>query len=270
MKKLFIFVLIALLAFFAACVGPSGKGIRVEVKVNSPLRSNQETVLMVNLFNGGDATAKNIEVELSGLSDRWLVDGKSFEGTSIKEIDEILSLKGKEVKGPLIQWSLKAPLRETPFDYNYKIKVRYDYTTDYEGVVKVVSPSYFTKKNEKGGVKGNVNSRAPVIIEIVAPEENKELISSGTSVVVKVVVKNVGKGEIVNDRVKIEESRKIECRNNEILFERKEGKQAKEAEIYCNLKVKGLDYETVEPIMKISYRYEISQEGKIRVEPLPT
>ena len=222
MKKLFIFVLIALLAFFAACVGPSGKGIRVEVKVNSPLRSNQETVLMVNLFNGGDATAKNIEVELSGLSDRWLVDGKSFEGTSIKEIDEILSLKGKEVKGPLIQWSLKAPLRETPFDYSYKIKVRYDYTTDYEGVVKVVSPSYFTKKNEKGGVKGNVNSRAPVIIEIVA------------------------------------------------LFERKEGKQAKEAEIYCNLKVKGLDYETVEPIMKISYRYEISQEGKIRVEPLPT
>jgi len=270
MKKLILFTLIALIALFAACVGPSGKGIRIEVKVSSPLKSNQETVLMVNLFNNGDASAKNIEVELSGLSDRWLVDGKTFEGTSIKEIDEIPFLKGKEMKGPLIQWNLKAPSRETSFDYNYQIKVRYNYETNYEGVIKVVSASYFTKKNEKGKVEGNVNSRAPVIIEIVAPEENEELISTGTSVLVKVVVKNVGGGEIVNDKVKIEETRKIECQSDEILFERKEGKQAKEAEIYCNLQVEGLDYETVEPVIKLNYRYEISKEGKIRVEPLPT
>jgi|GEM_PF-5295324 len=270
MKKFIIFTLIALIALFAACVEPAGRGIRIEVKVNSPLKSNQETVLMVILFNNGDAPAKNIQVELSGLSDRWLVDGKPFEGTAIKEVDEIPFLKEKEMKGPLIQWNLKAPSRETSFDYSYKIKVRYDYETSYEGVIKVVSASYFTEKNEKGAVKGNVNSRAPVTIEILAPEENKELISRGTSVLVKVVVKNVGGGEIVNDRVKVEESRKIRCQTNEILFERKEGKQAKVAEIYCNLQVEGLDYETVEPVMKISYRYEILKEGKIRVEPLLT
>jgi hypothetical protein len=265
LKKL---VVLFPIVFLAGCInlGGGGTGSGISIVSFSPSDSSVEpgtpVLLTLVVENRGGADARNIRVELGGLTDDWQIDGRS---RTISDLGHADSARGITTSpGDSIDWTLVPPGLSNKLDYQAVAQVTYDYSTTLDTLIRATSFDYYRTNKPKTGVIGPSSvSNGPVSISVKAPNS----VFAGSSVPVYFEFHNTASGRVVGpaiDTLNIQVSGSgVSCAKSSVKLI-----QGKDASVRCDASTGGVStFKDFRVTISISYTYQLTSITTISVLP---
>jgi Tfp pilus assembly major pilin PilA len=160
----------------AGCVGqPSGgagaggsAGIVISELLASPpqVYSGGSVVVSANLKNLGQSTPTKVTASIFGLESWSLTTTNQNLQDSLIGADPTIGQQGGETTAV---WTGTAPSKDVVVSYPFIVRVTYDYTTKFNGVMKAVTGDYYRQTNEQGGVVSQSFTSGPLSIAVKVP-----------------------------------------------------------------------------------------------------
>lgn len=245
--------------------GAAGKGLTIEqIKYKPEVVSEETVIIEAKIKNRGNFDARNVDLEILGLTDEWKIDGETLTPGSPKRIISFPTLLGDPKFNGEEQtaiWTLTAPIKTSPITYPFTIKLTYDYSSKYEALVRVVSPTF----REKGRLIDQKVTPGPISASIKSDEWR----ATAGFVNVELTISNVGGGEVLNGVILLSNLKNLICPQEVLRFSSKDSQFEKEVKTTCRINVGSFnDFSDVEISFNLDYRYSIKQDKSIRVKPL--
>lgn len=265
MKRLVIFLL-PMLVLLAGCTTMGGSGSGVIIKSTSILPDGDVEpgmALSLNtvIQNGGVGTAKNVRVEIVGLTDEWSVSpGRTQNVGDMFAADPSRNSPGSETS---VDWTLIAPGKSNDITYTGYVRLTYNYETTLDAQIQAVSmEEYKQNPQNKGGVASQSVTSGPISISVTAPNA---IISGGTGrVPIYFSIQNIGSGKVRNDKLALTITGATCSRTDVTLIE------GKSASVSCSINIAGVNNLKNFPIsVRTTYEYRIESPFSITVLKTP-
>jgi hypothetical protein len=205
------------IALVAGCSGDGGglvsskdivyqEGVEI-ISINShPDFVLEKDTIDVDLViqNKGDQKANNIKANLFQLSDFELENSKATQ--EIESLDKPLPEYDIEGEQNVFFWTLRAPpIYDESQTRSVKARVTYDYESYASANTYTISKQEFVEKGEAAVKQEKTSTTGPVAVEIIAPEyKTISPDSPETQITFSVVLKNLGRGRVLDDLVKVD------------------------------------------------------------------
>ncbi|HLC39865.1 MAG TPA: hypothetical protein VJJ76_03205 [archaeon] len=258
------------IVFLAGCIqlggGGAGTGPGLSINSFSPSDTQVEpgttVVLTLILENRGNSIARNIRIELGGLTDDWQIDGRS---RSIPDLDKADPSRGvNTAPRDTLDWTLVPPGLSNKLDYQAVAQVTYDYSTTLDTLIRATSQDYWRTNKPKTGVIGPSNvATGPISVTVKAPNS----VFAGSSVPVYFEFHNTASGRVVGpaiDTVNVQISGSgISCQKSQVKLI-----QGKDGFLRCDASTGGVStFKDFRVSMTASYAYQLTSITTISVLP---
>ncbi len=227
MKRLSILLSIFLIIVISGCIDDNGT-VTVSTKDgvaitdlsfdHSPVYGKDNVVLRLEVQNVGGSRAELKKIQVYGVDfgssgGDWIIRGnglreldKSFiqanlpSGGDLYQPDPVIEIEGAT---DYYEWKLRAPSGVTSeTDYDFRVRVEYNYNTTYSGIIRVIDDNYLQSLNEEerqklyssGGIVSSELTNGPIS---VIPFSGRHFIIDPTDLgdrIMKFKIENVGKG----------------------------------------------------------------------------
>jgi len=262
MKKSIIFLLL-IFVFLAGCTqtsgGGSGPGVVIKSSAVIPtgdVEPGSPLTLDAIIQNDGVATARNVRVDIVGLTDEWGISpGRSQVIGDLFSSDPSRGVAGSEIP---LDWSLTPPGKANDMTYNGYIRVTYSYDTTLDAQIQIVTLQEYKQNGVQGGIIEQSATAGPVSLSAVT---QNAIISGGVGrVPVTISIQNNGPGKIMGDRLIFTVSG-INCLRNDItLIEGTSGT------LSCSIDTSGVaNLKDIPITVRTSYDYWVESPFSITV-----
>jgi len=264
LKKLIVLFPIVLLAGCISIGGTSGTGSGLSIVSFSPSDTTVEpgapVLLTLVVKNQGGDVARNIRVELGGLTDDWQIDGRS---RTISDMDHADSSRGiTTAPEDSTDWTLVGPALSNQLDYQTSATVNYGYSTTLDTLIRASTFDNYRLNKPKTGVIGPSSvSNGPVSISVKAPNS----VFAGTNVPIYFEFHNIASGRVVGpaiDTLNVQISGSgVSCQKNVVKLI-----QGKDGSLRCDASTSGVattkDFRVT---ISVSYTYSMTATTSITV-----
>jgi len=277
MRKLAILSVLTLVVFFSGCLRQAGKEVGggtqgVVITSFSPdistIPPGETVTFSLDVENVGGREAKNVKATLYGAANAWTCTPSLDQ--SINSLFPPDPVAGTPGETDTFVWDCTAPDVPTEIPQDFYVDVYYDYTTEATGVLIVAEESYLKSLSSKerqefystGGLKQLSVSSAPVSIDVVIPRP----LIRGRDLTVRVIIRNVGGGKIVDDKLKSFETSGIDCSIQEGVVKLVRGE---ERTLRCSVSDVGNIVKKAEiPFtIKLEYTYVVQSSTSVTIKP---
>jgi len=264
MKRLLIFLLL-ILVFLAGCTTSGGGGSGVIIRSTSILPDGSvEPGIPISLNtivqNSGIGTARNVRLEIVGLTDEWLISpGRTQNIGDMFAADPSRNSPGSETS---VDWTLTAPGKSNDITYSGYVRLTYSYETTLDAQIQAVSSNEYKQSGQKGGIVSQSVTSGPISISVTAPNA---IISGGTGrIPIQFSIQNIGSGKVRSDRLTLTITGATCSRTDVTLIE------GTSASLSCSINTAGVNDLKNFPIsVKTSYEYRIESPISITVLKTP-
>ncbi|TAL46823.1 hypothetical protein EPN87_04355 [archaeon] len=215
----------------AGCVGqPSGggagsagsAGVVVSSLTASPpqVYSTGSVVISAGISNLGQATPTKVTANVFGLEGWFLKATNTNLQESLIGADPTIGQQGGETTAV---WTGTAPTKDVVVSYPFIVRVTYDYTTKFNGVMKAVTGDYYRQTSQQGGVVSQSFTSGPLSIAVKVPS----VIAPASKVPIQFEITNVGGGRVCKvdtctgadlDKLTYAGSDKVKCSGTETVL----------------------------------------------------
>lgn len=246
-------------------IGGKGSALNIEqLRFKPEVFSGESIVIEVKIKNRGIYDAKNVVLNLLGLTDEWKIDGEPLTSNHPKRTVSFPTLLGDpKLNGEeqIAIWQLTVPNKVTTLTYPFTIKLNYDYKSRYEALVRTVSPTF----REKGRLLDQKITPGPIVVSLKSDEWRV----IGTFTSVELTITNSGGGEVVDRIITLKNLKNIECPQTTLTFSTKDSQIEKEITTTCKILTGSVqEFNDIEISFDLEYRYSIKQDKSIKVKPL--
>jgi len=228
-----------------------------------------DVIVPIIVKNVGEKDAKNVEVELLGLTDDWSISpGRKIPLPDLIAADPSRGLE--EGQQEYKEWIIRGPSKDVELSYDMEAKLTYDYQTVSTSLVRVVSSDYFREKNKGGGLKTSEYTGGPLLVNIKVPTS---VISGGDGTVpIQFEIQNTGGGRVYwpgsdgkggnLDKIKVSVEGISDCADDVRLIDGKSGF------ISCRKSVSGVDdFKDFSVTLTLDYGYYSTAPSSITILP---
>lgn len=264
MKRWIIFLL-PIFVFLAGCTtsgGGSGVIIKsVNILPDGSVEPGMTLSLNALVENSGFGTARNVRLEIIGLTDEWLISpGRTQNIGDMFASDPSRNSPGSEQS---VDWALTAPGKSNDITYTGYVRLTYSYETTLDAQIQAVSMGeYKQNPKNKGGVVSQSVTSGPISISVTAPNA---IISSGTGrVPIYFSIQNIGSGKVRSDMLSLTVTGATCSRTDVTLIE------GKSASLSCSINTAGVsDLKNFPISIRTNYEYRIESPFSITVLKSP-
>lgn len=245
--------------------GSQGVIISKFTTIGTSFEPNTPILLDLAVKNVGGQTARQVSVELFGLPQDVAVSPSRIQAVG----DMTPSIRGSEGLELPLRWTVTAPEKSVQIPYKVVAKATYQYSTEFDGQIRVVSPEEVRISGRRGGVTFQQSTAGPISIRL----RDVPVSISGGRIPLIFEFTNTGGGRIftgflptpeTSDRLFVTVSGVTFCPRNEVLFTT----SGRTGSLVCFIDLPSVfNFQEFSIKVTTSYFYQVEKETAFTVLP---